>query len=68
MDLIPFKEVPVSFIRKTLTNHQKEYIQIKYHIKLALEECEGTKIDLYEDLSEELPLSFHTIRKLAEAI
>lgn len=68
MELTPLKQIPVAFVRKTLTEHQKEYIQIKWYIKEAMEKWDGTKILLYEHLSEDMPLSFHTIRKLAEAL
>jgi len=33
-----------------------------------MDEWEGTKMDLYEELAEDMPLSAHTIRKLAQAV
>jgi len=68
LNLIPIKNIPVSFIRKTLTQHQKEYIAIKFHIKVAMDKWEGTKLALYDQLAKEMPLSVHTIRKLAQQI
>ena len=68
MELTPFEDIPESFIKKTLTVHQKEYIQIKYYIKEAKENWKGVKVDLYENLSEIMPLSVHSIRKLAEQL
>jgi len=68
LKLTPINKIPCSFIRKTLTDHQKEYIAIKYYIKQAMEDWEGTKLSLYDQLVEELPLSIHSIKKLAEQI
>lgn len=68
MELTPFKEIPESFIKKHLTHHQKEYIQIKYYIQMAMDKWEGSKVDLYEILGDEIPLSIHSIRKLAEGL
>lgn len=68
MELKPINKIPVSFIRKTLTDHQKELIQIKFYIKEAIDKWEGTKLSLYDTLAEELPLSVHTIRKLEQQI
>ena len=68
MDLTPFNKIPASFIKKTLTDQQKEYIQIKFYIKEAMDKWEGTKLSLYYELVEEMPFSIHTIRKLAEQL
>lgn len=68
MDLTPIKQIPVSFIRKTLTDQQTEYVQIKYYIKQAMDNWDGTKLDLYDKLAEDMPLSVHTIRKLGQQI
>lgn len=68
MELTPLKEIPIRFVRKTLTDYQKEQIQIKYYIKLAMDQWDGTKMDLYEELTEHMPFSIHTIRKLAQAL
>ena len=68
MELTPLKDIPIKFVRKTLTDHQSEYIRIKFYIKEAMEQWEGTKMDLYEELAEDMPLSAHTIRKLAQAL
>lgn len=68
MELVPFTDIPVSFIHETLTETQKEYIQIKFYIKEAMEKRKGTKADLYYQLAEDMPLSIHTIRKLAQQI
>lgn len=64
LELTPFNKIPASFIRKTLTDHQKEYIQIKFFIKEAIDNWDGTKLSLYDKLADEIPMSIHTITKL----
>ena len=67
--LIPFEEIPESFVSSILTGHQKEAIQMSYHIKLALDKWDGSRrTELYDSLAQQLKLSFYSIRKMAERL
>jgi hypothetical protein len=72
----PFDEIPDEFVLSTITEHQKKSIQIKYYIKQAIDEWKAkpshssrdTKGQLYQNLTEVLPLGLHSIEKLAKKL
>ena len=74
--LTSFDQIPIDFTLSTLTEHKRKTIQIKYYIKQAVDAwkskashtIEDTRTQLYEDLSEILPLGFHSIEKFAKKL
>ncbi len=64
--MINLNEIPVDFVMRNITPYQKTSIEIKYYIKLKAELWTGKKYDLYENLSEQLNLSFERVRKIAK--
>ena len=64
--MIPYEEIPTNFVSSTLTVHQKEIVQIKYYIKLALDKWDGEREKLYDKLIPELHLGSRSIRRFAE--
>ncbi len=66
--MIPFQDIPTNFILNTLTVHQKEIIQIKDYIKLALDNWTKRRGILYEQLAPELHLGSDSIRRFAEKL
>jgi len=59
---------PPNFVSNALTTHQKEAIQIKYYIKLALDKWKEERSKLYDKLIPELRLSYEWIRTTAEKL
>lgn len=66
--MILFEDIPTNFVSSVLTVHQKEAIQIKYYIKLALDEWTEGRGKLYEKLIPELHISYEWIRTTAEKL
>lgn len=66
--VIPFEDIPTNFVSSTLTVLQKEIIQIKYYIKLELDNWTESKAELHEKLAPKLRLSVHRINKLTKGL
>lgn len=66
--VIPFEDIPTNFVSSTLTVLQKEIIQIKYYIKLALDNWTDSKAELHEKLSPQLRLSVHRVNTLTKGL
>ena len=65
--MIPFDQIPFSFLLKNLTFHQKGTIEIKYYIKQEMNKCEGIKQRRYEQLADELHLSIRRVRMIEQS-
>lgn len=66
--MIPFEEIPTNFALNTLTSFQKEVIQIRYYIKLAMDKCVGDKQKTYREIAPQLNLSIHRIITLSKRL
>ena len=64
--MIEFSEIPIDFVIGTITPYQKESIRIRYYIKQSCKSWKGKKYELYDNLAEELNLSFWRVRKIAK--
>ena len=63
--MIPVHEIPKDFILRNLTDFNKKTLEIKYYIENKLKETTLTKTQTYENLAEELNMSYWTVHKIA---
>ncbi len=61
-------DIPIIFILNNITQYQKTAIIVKYIITQKAKTWKGFKFQLYEDLAEELNLSFGRVRKIAKEL